>query len=132
MTVSMTVWFVSMKSTVLIVLVALIVLWTVILRFLRFAYTSGLRQKDIEELKSEVFRYEEEYFAMIGDETEAVLEFKHIIRTQDIIGLKHYWKRLRREFMALEKKAGHRGTPMLNRYYPRYELVINELLNRYA
>jgi ribosomal protein L29 len=125
-------WFVRMKSTVLIILVASIVLGTAVLRILRFAHASELRQKDIEELKAEVFRYEDEYFSLVGHDTEVVMEFKQIVRTQDIIGLKHHWKRLRRELTALEKKAGIRGRPMLHRYYPRYEMVIDELLNRYA
>jgi len=97
---------------------------------LKIKYRKELRQKNLEELKKEVFRFAEGYFSYIGNDHKAVREFKDLVQAQDLSGIKRNWKRLSSDFRTLERKAGQRGRPLIMDYYCWYEMPINELTKR--
>jgi len=94
-------------------------------------YTKWLRKLSLPELERHVFRYNSEYFKLIGEEKESVLEFKKIIENKDIASLHKKWNSdLSGSFLVLEKETGYVGRPMLMDYYYFYELEIKELYRR--
>lgn len=89
-----------------------------------------LRNIPLEELERMVYRYENEYFQLIGENDPSVLEFRRVIEGRDIFSLNGNWNRLQSKFRELEKKAGYDGRPLIMDYYYDYELHIKELGNR--
>jgi hypothetical protein len=90
-----------------------------------------LKKLSLDELERKVYRYDSEYFRFISEENESVLEFRNIIENRDISTLYKKWdSSFLESFLALERKAGHNGRPMLMDYYYGYELEIKELHDR--
>lgn len=90
-----------------------------------------LRNYPTEALEHIVYRYETEYFKFIGEDNEAVREFRKLIETKDIAALHKTCSRLMSTFMRLEAKAGHHGRPLIADYYFfDYEIYVKELYNR--
>ncbi len=105
-------------------------LGAVLLLPLRYKFTAALKRKSREELEEMVFRFETEYVDYLGLENEDVVKFKTLVDTKNITELRKNWKKLRRSFHALERKAGHSGRPLIMDYYNWYELEIKELYGR--
>ena len=96
----------------------------------RLRHRAILRNLSDEELKARVFRFEPRYFDYIGSGDAAVLEFRRLVDTRDLRGIKARWESLQRSFLRLERRAGHRGRPLVLEYYNLYELGYRELMRR--
>lgn len=59
-----------------------------------------------------------------------MLAFKRLIEARNLGELRANWGRISRAFLLLERKAGHRGRPLILDYYNWYELVLAELARR--
>jgi hypothetical protein len=105
-------------------------LGSVLLVPLRLRFVRELRVLPDSDLERRAFRFEETYFQSIGVDHPDVLTFKHLIETADLSELRSNWGRLSRAFMRLERRAGHRGRPLIMEYYNWYELVLAELARR--
>jgi len=91
----------------------------------------GLKKLSLTELERKVYRYDTEYFKFIGEENESVLEFKKIIENKDVLTLYKKWESsFIGSFIALERKSGNNGRPMLMDHYFWYELEVKELYER--
>jgi len=113
-----------------ILFLGVISLGAILLVPLKIKYRKELRQKNLEELKKDVFQFAEEYFFYLGNEHRTVKEFKNLVQAQDLSGIKRNWKRLSSDFRTLERKAGHTGRPLIMDYYCWYEMSVNELIRR--
>jgi len=111
-------------------IIGLFILGLVLLFPLKIRLKKELRTKSKEQLESEVFNYEKEYFSYIGENHVEVREFRSLIENHDLNGIKHKWKKLSKSFGSLERKAGHSGRPLILDYYCWYELALNELTKR--
>ena len=89
-----------------------------------------IRQKTNEELDTEIFRYEKDYFAFIGEEKPEVKEYKDLIERRDFASIRKNWRRLSGAFVGLERQAGHKGRPLIMDYYLWYELSLKEMQKR--
>ncbi len=90
----------------------------------------SLKSKSDAQLESELYQYHQDYFSIIGEQNKDVVEFKKLIETRDLAGLKKRWNKLSGTFVQLERKAGHSGRPLIMDYYDSLELWINELIKR--
>ena len=114
----------------LIVIIGLIVAF-VILDFVQGRKTSKeLKARSLTELEDLVYRYETEYFKLIGENNESVVEFRQAIENKDISALNKNWLTLRSSFRALERTAGHSDRPLIMDFYNDYEIQIKELYLR--
>lgn len=111
-------------------IVGVFALGMVLLLPLRIKFTRELRRKTRYELEQMVYRYEPEYFSYIGNHNAEVIVFKTLIEQRDLQGIRKSWRNLSRSFLKLERKAGHRGRPLIMEYYCWYELSIRELNSR--
>lgn len=100
------------------------------INFLKLKYERDLKKLPLSELKNQVFRYDESYFKYIGESEPAVIQFRNLIRNQDLNGLMKEWNSLNREFVRLEKKVGHKGRPLIMDYYCWFESNLKELKRR--
>jgi hypothetical protein len=107
--------------------IGIVILGGVLLLPLRFKFVRELRQKSQQELEDLAFRYENEYFTYIGENHPEVIAFKTLTEQKDLPGIRKRWNDLSRSFVKLEKKAGHRGRPLIMEYYNWHELVLREL-----
>jgi len=110
--------------------ISFFVMGAILLVPLKIRYRKKLRQKNLEELKKDVFQFAEGYFSYIGNDHKTVKEFKDLIQAQDLSGIRRNWERLSSDFHTLERKAGHTGRPLIMDYYCWYEMAINELAKR--
>src|SRR5262249_32764559 len=83
-----------------------------------------------DELAARVFRFEPRYFDYIGRGEPPVVEFRRLVDTRDIRGIASRWGALSRSFTRLERRIGHRGRPLILKYYFWYELACRELMRR--
>jgi hypothetical protein len=97
---------------------------------LRIRFVRELRRKSRQDLERSVFRYENEYFSYIGAEHPEVERFRALTEQKDLQGIRRDWNKLSRLFVTLERKAGHRGRPLIMDYYNWYELELRELNRR--
>jgi hypothetical protein len=111
-------------------IIGLILLATVLLAPLKYKYWKEIRTKGKEELEKEVFYFAEEYFSFVGYQNAEVQQFRELINKKDVVGIKANWKRLSKSFATLERKAGHKGRPLILDYYCWYEMCVNELRKR--
>jgi hypothetical protein len=109
---------------------ALALLTLCIHQSLRLRQKVILRNLSDEELNARVFRFEPRYFDYIGSGDAAVLEFRRLVDTRDVRGIKARWASLQRSFLRLERRAGHKGRPLVLKYYNWYELGYRELMRR--
>jgi hypothetical protein len=105
-------------------------LGAVILLPVRYRFASELKRKSTDELEQIVFRYEPDYFDYLGSEEADVAKFREITATKNLNELRKNWKKLARSFMKLERKAGHKGRPLIMDYYNWHEMAIGELNRR--
>lgn len=87
----------------------------------------------MDNVESEVFRIEDEYFDFIGKDHSSVKKFKSIIEKKDIGTLSKNWDDLSRKFRKLELNAGHKGRSLIMGYYLDYAQalkVLNQRLNQ--
>jgi hypothetical protein len=110
--------------------IAITLLGAVILVPLRLRHVRELQALADSELERRAFRYEKTYFLSIGVDHPDTVAFKHFIETKNLSELRANWGRLSRVFRRLERKAGHRGRPLIMEYYNSYELVLAELSRR--
>jgi hypothetical protein len=89
-----------------------------------------LRNYSIDSLEQSVYRYETEYFKVIGEDNESVQEFRKLIETKDILTLHKRCRDFMRAFQRLETKTGYYGPPLIMDYYADYEIYVQELYNR--
>lgn len=111
-------------------IIGILVLGAVLLLPLRIKFARELRQKTHHELEQLAFRYEDDYFNYIGSEHPEVIAFRTLTEHKDLQGIRKRWNQLSSSFVKLEKKAGHRGRPLIMDYYHWYELVLRELDRR--
>lgn len=111
-------------------IIGILVLGAVLLLPLRIKFARELRQKTHHELEQLAFRYEDDYFNYIGSEHPEVIAFRTLTEQKDLQGIRKRWNQLSSSFVKLEKKAGHRGRPLIMDYYHWYELVLRELDRR--
>lgn len=111
-------------------IIGILVLGAVLLLPLKIKFARELRQKTQHELEQLAFRYEDDYFNYIGSEHPEVIAFRTLTEQKDLQGIRKRWNQLSSSFVTLEKKAGHRGRPLIMEYYHWYELVLRELDRR--
>ena len=96
----------------------------------RKEWTAKLKELSLESLEKNVYRYETEYFKIIGEDNASVVEFWKLIENKDISTLNKKCRGFMETFVKLERKAGHNSRPMLVDYYFGYELYVEELYKR--
>jgi hypothetical protein len=111
-------------------IVGIALLGSIILIPLQLSFVRQLRDLTDTELESRAFRFEDAYFVSVGMADPEVLIFRNLIETESLGEPRAKWRQLRRAFMRLERKRGHRGHPLLMEYYNGYELVLAELARR--
>ena len=111
-------------------LIVTVLILFLIVRFFDQKYARELKSKSLAEIEKMVFRYETEYFKLIGEDNESVREFRQAIEAKDLLALNKNWSTLRADFIALERKAGHNDRPLIMDYYYTYEIELRELQKR--
>jgi hypothetical protein len=111
-------------------ILGLAIMGAIILLPLRLRFARALRKKTDQELAQSVFRYEDLYFATIGEGHPDVVAFRDFVQQKNLSGIRKHWSKFRRTFMRLEREAGHRGRPLIMEYYNWYEMSLRELSRR--
>lgn len=93
-------------------------------------YRKELNSLSSKDLEARVFRYETAYFSFLGEQENAVKEFRSYVKSKAIDQLHKHWRRLEREFLRLERLRGHKDRPLLFDYYMSYADEVSALRRR--
>lgn len=102
-----------------------IILWP-----LRRRMVKTLRGMTTPALEDLVFRDRADYFRALGADEPAVRRFRALVQARDLPALQAEWVGLRRQFLQLEQRAGHRGRPLLMEHFTGFEQDLQVLAER--
>lgn len=75
-----------------------------------------LRAATDAEVRGRVFRYEREYFQVLGENHPDVAAFRGLVEGEYLDGIRANWRRLSKSFLRLERESGHHGRPLIMDY----------------